>query len=551
MATENAKIDGNRHKAMLAEKDDGSGELQNLRVDPTTKRLKVSAVITSSFTSLSDTPSSYTGEAGKSVIVNATEDGLEFGAGITTPVSVADGGTGATDASTARTNLGLSIGSDVQAHNAGLDAIAGLTPSDGDVLYYNSGWQRLAKGSDTEVLTLASGIPSWVASAGGGSSEYDATVGSSGANYTDIQAAITGVGGTDIKLLLITDVTEDSNITIPSGANILINVSSFNLDVGNYQFIYAGNGNTHIKGNGAEMGSKLTYAHTSLYVELFESSSSDMVQINDLTIDNNSTANGADLSAGGLVKIENVIFELPNNENCGVVLTGEYSYLNNVEFVGGGTSCAECCVLNSNAVGNNLFFSGTFIPTGGFDKFLNVSNAICSNIFIDLSTNKSCIIVNSSSILSNIKSIGSYDCDLLLRGLYIKISNANLGSGDIDTENDSEITLQNIITTGSLDLSDGNSDDVFVTNCRISGALTIGGDRHKFSNSYFLGGASVSSGADNNGFVNCQFGPDAGGGSLTLTVDSGSNNTRIVGCMTDAAISDAGTGTVTSANVIY
>lgn len=46
-------------------------------------------------------------------------------------------------------------------------ALATMT-TDGDILYYNSGRQRLAKGSDDQVLTLASGIPSWEDAAGGG-----------------------------------------------------------------------------------------------------------------------------------------------------------------------------------------------------------------------------------------------------------------------------------------------------------------------------------------------------------------------------------------------
>ena len=44
-----------------------------------------------------------------------------------------------------------------------------ITANNGDTLYYNSGWQKLAKGLDGEVLTLASGLPTWAAAGGGGS----------------------------------------------------------------------------------------------------------------------------------------------------------------------------------------------------------------------------------------------------------------------------------------------------------------------------------------------------------------------------------------------
>ena len=40
--------------------------------------------------------------------------------------------------------------------------------TNGDILYYNSGRQRLAKGDNDDVLTLKSGLPSWEAAAGGG-----------------------------------------------------------------------------------------------------------------------------------------------------------------------------------------------------------------------------------------------------------------------------------------------------------------------------------------------------------------------------------------------
>jgi hypothetical protein len=47
---------------------------------------------------------------------------------------VASGGTGATDTTTARSNLGLVVGTDVQSHSIYLDAIAALARSDGNFI---------------------------------------------------------------------------------------------------------------------------------------------------------------------------------------------------------------------------------------------------------------------------------------------------------------------------------------------------------------------------------------------------------------------------------
>ena len=146
------------------------------------------------------------------IVIDNTELSLNLGASsITGTLAVSDGGTGSSNASGARTNLGLAIGTNVQAYDAQLADIAGLTPTDGNFIV-GDGTNFVLENGTTARASLGLAIGTNVQA-------YDADLTSLSSCQSGAAAALASLTSTEVAILDGATVTTDELNIIDGDTN--------------------------------------------------------------------------------------------------------------------------------------------------------------------------------------------------------------------------------------------------------------------------------------------------------------------------------------------
>lgn len=224
----------------------------------------------STFTALTDTPSSYTGQTGKVVAVNATEDGLEFitGGGTSSPLTTKG------DLYTYSTvNARLPVGTDNQVLTADSTEATGLK------------WASVSSGSGREVLTADRTY--YVRT--DGSDSNNGLTNTSGGAFLTLQKALNVSSALDKNTYSITIQLADGTY---SGASTVVTG-------------LGGNGTCTIQGNASNAASVVLTSSSG--ATFLTTDLSTTWNIKNLTISNTGSSYCLRTSNGGSLIIDNVI----------------------------------------------------------------------------------------------------------------------------------------------------------------------------------------------------------------------------------------------------
>ncbi len=263
-------------------------------------------------------------------------------------IAIADGGTGAVTASAARTALGLAIGSDVQAYDAELAALSGLTPSDSNFIVGN-GSTFITESGATARDSMGLGTSNAV--------EFNSVL-TAGLTVSGASIVLEGATADAYETTLaVTDPTADRTITFPNATGTVAltsDITAIDVDI-------AGDSGT----GSVTDAQTLTIAGTSNEIETSASNQTLTIGLpNNVTIGNNLTVTG-NLTVSGTtttvdsntVNIGDSILTLNSDE------TGSPSQDGGFEIERGSSTNKSLIWDESEdkwSVGSETFVAGTF-----------------------------------------------------------------------------------------------------------------------------------------------------------------------------------------------
>jgi hypothetical protein len=376
---------------------------------------------------------------------------------------------------------------------------------------------------------------------GGGASPFDATVAPSGADYTTVFGAGGAIAAGKRNMMIAGNVTETAGLTTTTTDDINIYIPPNNdWDTASYALDFSASGGPKIyidlHGSWTRSGATNTFLGNSTP----STPTGELHIVGTGTIYDSSTSNR--IARVAVEKMSGFRYEAPNRSECGFNSQGVYSY-SNLTIIGGGSSCARVFRPSStltNGSMSNLTLQGTFSTAS--EVFRIQTEATLESIINDTAQNVIFLINSGSNVeLSKLTCEGAASWDLWVSGVDHSVSQCNLNGGDFDPMTSVRCVFTAIKEIATIDLTDVSMANCKFYGCRATNAATMNGDRNRLTDNDFLGG--LQDNGDDNGHNNNQYGPDGGGGALTLTLGAAAVRPRVDSCMTDAAIIDLGSTT--------
>ncbi len=429
---------------------------------------------------------------GGNATIDITESNLNLGnmggtADLTSQVTgvlpIANGGTGGANAGAARTALGLAIGSDVQAYDADLDAIAALAKTDGGIIVGNGSAFVLETGATARTsLGLGTGDTPTFNGAAMGSAAITGVADPSNAQDAATKAYVDGlVGAGSITQALGADSGSGSvslgsqTLTVSGTANAITTSASgqaITIDIADNPTF---TGNATITGNLTVQGTTTTVNSTEITIQnafTFEGATADAHETTLTVVDPTADRTITLPNASGTVVLNDNAATLTNK----TIAFGSNTISGQLGLSNGGTGLDLSSIAQGTLLIGNASNGLAQLTIGGANKYLRSTGTTASYDYVtalrDNTDGNVVIEADTANIADNTK-------------LQIRNTSSNVSIHAIDPDD----------ATANVNLvleSQGSGGRVLIRDASGGSSLIIGDDDSSLTVS---GGASSSSDA--------------------------------------------------------